>query len=60
MNFNEKRILITGAAGFIGSNLTDSLLEEGAEVIGIDNLFNGRLENLEDAYKNKKFEERSN
>jgi len=56
MNFNEKRILITGAAGFIGSNLTDSLLEEGAEVIGIDNLFNGRLENLEDAFKNKKFE----
>ena len=56
MNFNEKRILITGAAGFIGSNLTDSLLEEGAEVIGIDNLFNGRLENLEVALKNKKFE----
>jgi len=56
MNFNEKRILITGAAGFIGSNLTDSLLEEGAEVIGIDNLFNGRLENLEDAFRNKKFE----
>ncbi|MBO7678640.1 MAG: NAD-dependent epimerase/dehydratase family protein, partial [Thermoguttaceae bacterium] len=31
-----KRILITGAAGFIGSNLTDRLLAEGAEVTGID------------------------
>ncbi len=56
MNFNEKRILITGAAGFIGSNLTDKLLEEGAEVIGLDNLFSGSLDNLEDAFKNKKFE----
>ena len=56
MNFNEKRILITGAAGFIGSNLTDRLLEEGAEVIGLDNLFSGSLDNLEDAFKNKKFE----
>ena len=56
MNFSEKRIIITGAAGFIGSNLTDALLEKGAEVIGIDNLFNGRLDNLEVALKNKKFE----
>ena len=56
MNFSEKRIIITGAAGFIGSNLTDALLEKGAEVIGVDNLFNGRLDNLEFALKNKKFE----
>ena len=35
MNFSEKRIIITGAAGFIGSNLTDALLERGAEVIGV-------------------------
>ncbi len=56
MNFSEKRIIITGAAGFIGSNLTDALLEKGAEVIGVDNLFNGRLDNLEIALKNKKFE----
>ena len=56
MSFEEKRIVVTGAAGFIGSNLTDKLLELGAEVIGIDNLFNGRLINLDEAKKNKNFE----
>ena len=56
MNFKEKRIVVTGAAGFIGSNLTDSLLEQGAEVVGIDNLFNGRMENLDEAFKHNKFE----
>ena len=55
MEFTGKRIVVTGAAGFIGSNLTDSLLELGAEVIGIDNLFNGRLENLDEALKHNKF-----
>ncbi len=55
MNFKEKRIVVTGAAGFIGSNLTDSLLEQGAEVIGIDNLFNGRMENLDEAFKHDNF-----
>ena len=55
MIFKGKRIGITGAAGFIGSNLADKLLELGAEVIGIDNLFNGRLENLRDALKKKNF-----
>jgi len=56
LDFNGKRVLITGAAGFIGSNLTDALLEKGAEVIGIDNLFNGRVENLEEAMQNKNFQ----
>lgn len=51
----EKRVLVTGAAGFIGSNLVDKLLKEGAIVFGIDNLFNGRIENLSDALKNPKF-----
>ena len=46
MNFKGKNILVTGAAGFIGSNLTNELLKLGAIVIGIDNLFNGRIENL--------------
>ena len=56
MSFKDKRIVVTGAAGFIGSNLTDKLLELGAEVIGIDNLFSGRLDNLEDALKQKSFD----
>ncbi len=55
MNIKEKRIVVTGAAGFIGSNLTDSLLGQGAEVVGIDNLFNGRVENLDEAFKHDNF-----
>ena len=56
MFFKGKKILITGAAGFIGSNLTDKLLELGASVIGIDNFFNGNRTNLESALKNKNFQ----
>jgi nucleoside-diphosphate-sugar epimerase len=41
-----KRIVVTGAAGFIGSNLVDSFLEHGLEVIGIDNFSTGRIEFL--------------
>ena len=55
LSFKGKKIVVTGAAGFIGSNLTDKLLELGAIVIGIDNLFNGRLDNLENALKNSNF-----
>ncbi|MHA1436471.1 MAG: SDR family oxidoreductase [Promethearchaeota archaeon] len=56
MFFEGKKIIVTGAAGFIGSNLTDKLLELGAKVIGIDNFFNGRIENLEIALSKKNFE----
>lgn len=41
-----KRVLITGAAGFLGSHLTDAILAEGSEVIGVDNLCTGSLDNL--------------
>lgn len=40
------RILITGAAGFLGSNLSDRLLAEGHEVVGMDNFITGSPENL--------------
>ncbi len=56
MKIEDKRVLVTGVAGFIGSNLTDKLLNLGATVIGIDNLFNGRLENLAEALNNKNFQ----
>ncbi|HYD35475.1 MAG TPA: NAD-dependent epimerase/dehydratase family protein [Vitreimonas sp.] len=46
MRFSGKTVVVTGAAGFIGSHLCDHLLSEGASVIGVDNLLTGRLENL--------------
>ena len=41
-----KRIVITGAAGFIGSHLSTTLLDLGYSVVGIDNLLTGNLENI--------------
>jgi len=49
------RFLITGAAGFIGSNLADRLLADGHEVVGYDNLSTGRMEFLEIALANHRF-----
>lgn len=50
------RVLVTGAAGFVGSHLCDRLVAEGDSVIGVDNLLTGRLENLEQLQNNTKFE----
>ena len=51
-----KQILITGGAGFIGSHLCARLLEEGNEVICLDNYFTGSKENVIPLLKNPHFE----
>ena len=51
-----KRILITGGAGFIGSHLCERLLNEGNEVICLDNFFTGRKENIFHLMDNHRFE----
>jgi len=51
-----KRILITGAAGFIGSHLSDRFIKEGYQVIGMDNLITGNLANIEHLFSLKEFE----
>lgn len=55
MNSDFNRVVVTGAAGFIGSNLVDSFLAQGLEVVGIDNFRTGRIEFLETALRNPKF-----
>jgi dTDP-glucose 4,6-dehydratase len=52
----NKRILITGAAGFLGSHLCDRFIKEGFDVIGMDNLITGDLKNIEHLMKLKEFE----
>ncbi len=51
-----KRILITGAAGFLGSHLCDRFVEQGYHVIGMDNLITGDLKNIEHLFKLDNFE----
>jgi dTDP-glucose 4,6-dehydratase len=52
----KKRILITGAAGFLGSHLCDRFLKEGFHVIGMDNLITGDLKNIEHLFHLEDFE----
>ena len=50
-----KRILIAGAAGFLGSHLCDRFIKEGYEVIGMDNLVTGNIKNIEHLFPLKEF-----
>jgi len=52
----QKRILITGAAGFLGSHLCDRFIKEGYHVIAMDNLITGRLKNIEHLFPLEHFE----
>lgn len=52
----SRRILVTGAAGFIGSHTVDLLLRDGYQVLGIDNLSTGKRQNLASAFGNPRFQ----
>ncbi|MDX1686048.1 MAG: UDP-glucuronic acid decarboxylase family protein [Saprospiraceae bacterium] len=49
------RVLITGAAGFLGSHLCDKFIDQGYEVVGMDNLITGSQDNIEHLYANSNF-----
>jgi dTDP-glucose 4,6-dehydratase len=52
----KKRVLVTGAAGFLGSHLCDRFIGEGYDVVGMDNLITGDLANLDHLFKLPQFE----
>jgi UDP-glucuronate decarboxylase len=52
----QKRVLVTGGAGFLGSHLCERLLSDGNEVLCLDNFFTGRKDNIAHLMDNKKFE----
>jgi len=52
----RKRVLITGAAGFLGSHLCDRFINDGCHVIGMDNLITGDLKNIEHLFPHPSFE----
>lgn len=51
-----QRVLITGAAGFLGSHLCDRFIKDGYRVVGMDNLITGDLQNIEHLFKLEQFE----
>ena len=55
-DYNKKRILVTGGAGFLGSHLCEKLLSEGNEVICLDNYYTGSKTNVSHLLDNPKFE----
>jgi len=55
MSIPPKKILVTGVAGFLGSNLLSKLLNENHHVVGIDNLSMGSLGNIQSFLEHKNF-----
>jgi len=55
-SFEKKRILVTGGAGFLGSHLCERLVEEGNEVICLDNYYTGSKNNIFNLMNNESFE----
>ena len=55
INFSNKTILVTGGAGFIGSNLCEALLEKGNKVVCLDNFATGKRENIAHLSANENF-----
>ena len=55
-DWNRKRVLVTGGAGFLGSHLCERLLSDGAEVLCLDNFFTGRRSNVAHLLDNPRFE----
>jgi nucleoside-diphosphate-sugar epimerase len=56
MNWNRKRVLVTGGASFIGAHLSDALVERGARVRVVDNLSSGKLGNLQQSLDSDRVE----
>jgi nucleoside-diphosphate-sugar epimerase len=54
-DLNNQTVLVTGAAGFVGSHLCDALLAQGAVVYGVDNFLTGRSENITHLQTNERF-----
>ena len=55
-NYGQKRVLVTGGAGFLGSHLCERMLAEGHDVICLDNFFTGRKQNIAHLIGNPQFE----
>lgn len=53
---SERRVLVTGGAGFLGSHLCERLLSDGAQVLCLDNFFTGQKLNIEHLFANRNFE----